>query len=126
LIFAVNAHAPSRSEAVIDAPSRRNNKVTPVRIVIGEVKQANPGQALYIRLISTEVEMVPGTAKISIGMDIISLMKLEPSTFSLETKAPDRVRIDIGGYSEILNAPVPQVVTRYASTDPDGIAPDIG
>jgi hypothetical protein len=125
LIFTVNAHAPSRSEAVIDASSRRNDKVTPVRIVIGEVKQANPSQALNIRLISTEIEMVPGTAKICIGMDVIGLMKLEPSPFALKTEAPDRIRIDIGGYSEILNAPVPQVVTRYASTDPDGIASDI-
>ena len=59
-------------------------------------------------------------------MDVIGLMKLEPSPFTLETKPPDRIRIDIGGDSEILNAPVPQGVTGYASTDPHGMATDIG
>jgi hypothetical protein len=70
--------------------------------------------------------MVSRTAKIRIGMDVIGLMKLEPSPFALETNPPDRIRIDIAGYSEILDAPVPQVVIGYASTDPNGMATDIG
>ncbi len=70
--------------------------------------------------------MVSRTAKIGIGMDVIGLMKLKPSPFSLETKPPDRIRIDIGGYSEIINAPIPKVVTGYASADPHGMATDIG
>ena len=87
MIFKVGADAEAMIEAVIQTFAGRNNKVTPMGVVIREVKLTYTGETFQIGLKAADVDVIARPGQVSSCVYVRCLVILEPSSLAFNAEA---------------------------------------